>query len=114
MVKKTPTQYPVMLRDRSLTVDISFHCGGNPARRARFFNLTEHQTNLAYSMDCVNGRIGDEPTGATVEHKLKETSEKSGETAMPGKTQEMVVSYLTFVKGFLKVLSKAWQGDHKK
>jgi hypothetical protein len=33
---------------------------------------------------------------------------------MPGKTQKMVVSYLTFVKGFLKVLSKAWQGDHKK
>jgi len=38
---------------------------------------------------------------------VEETSEKSGETCLPGKTLEQVAIHIALVKTFLEVFSKA-------
>jgi hypothetical protein len=50
----------------------------------------------------------------TFEHKVKETSEKSGETAPPGKTGKGVVTDASFGKTSLEVRAERRQDYRKK
>jgi hypothetical protein len=46
---------------------------------------------LTYCENCINRGIVKQTTIVPIEHKIKETSEKSGETPMTPKYGEMVV-----------------------
>jgi hypothetical protein len=62
------------------------------------------------SFDGFNAGFIAQQTSLAHEHKLKETSEKTGETLIPLETSEIIVSYETTVKTFLEVLSEFRKG----
>jgi hypothetical protein len=77
-------------------------------------DLPHQQSNLPNAEDCVDIRIIEQSTRTAVEHKLKETSEKSGEPATPGESREVVVSDATSVETFLEVRTEGRQGNREK
>jgi len=71
-----------------LTLNVSINRRVDSPRGAIERNLRKHQSNLTYSEDGWDRWIIQQSTTLTGEHKLQETSEKSGETAFPGETLE--------------------------
>jgi sensor domain CHASE-containing protein len=71
-----------------LTFDKSFDRLGRPFGRTIDRDLAKHQRKLTNGVDRVVIRIIEQETTASIEHTIKETSEKSGETSMPRKTLE--------------------------
>jgi hypothetical protein len=74
--------------------------------RTRQGHLRQNSGKLPYCIDSVRARFIEQDTTCTVEHALKETSEKSGETAMTSETDEVVVINVTPSKGFIEVLAE--------
>jgi hypothetical protein len=62
-------------------------------------------------MNSGDARIIEKGPRLRLEHVPKETSEKSGETACPGKTRKQVVGDMTLFKTFFEVFSKVRQGN---
>jgi hypothetical protein len=73
---------------------------------ARKKNLPEHQRKLTYRVDSINRWLVQKQTCTTVEHKIEETSEKSGETTSEGKTLKLVAIYTSLSQTFLEVCAK--------
>jgi hypothetical protein len=62
-------------------------------------------------LNRVDVRFIEQHTRIAIENEIQETSEKSGETCLPGKTLEETSIYLPEVKTSFKVLTKGGQGN---
>jgi hypothetical protein len=71
-------------------------------------HLREEQRKLPYSLDGVYARIVQKYTSSSIEHTVKETSEKSGEPAMSAETSKQVVTDHFIAETFFEVFPELW------
>jgi len=96
-----------MLTDFLLTHDILLYGCLFTLLRAWQVNLSKLQRKLTNGSNCIHTGCVKQQTTRTVEHTIKETSEKSGETGSPGETLEELVIDPALVETLFKVLAKA-------
>jgi len=96
-----------MLTNFLLTHDILLYCCLLTFLRTWQVNLAKRSRKQSNGSNCINTGYVKQQTTRTVEHTIKETSEKSGETGPPGETLEELVIDPALVETFLKVLAKA-------
>jgi len=85
-----------------------------PTRCREVENLAERHSELAYREDGFHARFTQQDPTPRVKDKLKETSQKCGETAIPPETGELVVSYCPLRKTSVEIFCKGRQGDRQK
>jgi hypothetical protein len=70
----------VVVANILLTLNVAPDSASLSCRSAREINLCEHQSYLTYRVDVRYRRLTEQHSSLTIEHTVKETSEKSGET----------------------------------
>jgi hypothetical protein len=97
-----------------LTFDKTLDRLGRPFGRTIDCDLTEHQRKLTNGIDRIVIRVLEQETTASIEHTIKETSEKSGETTMERERAKHGVIDGTYGQGFLEVCTEVRQGYRQK
>jgi hypothetical protein len=95
-----------MSPDIHLTLEIAVQCLLLAYITALKQNLTKHQRELANGKDGIIVRVIEQLPTTTVEHKIEETSEKSGETCSEAETAKEIAIYLALIKSFFEALPK--------
>jgi len=111
---RTFTDFAEVTPDFRLTLDIAFYRLPYPAFGAGNIDLSKHQSNLTDGLNAGSARHVENRTSSSVEHMIKETPEKLGETASTPETGKEVVIRGAEGETSLEVTSEAREDYRKK